>query len=67
MACAVAFNADNLGNLANTPQEFRELQLKYDNLRPVIRWLEDGDNRPSWQDVSACSGVTKAYWAEPSH
>ena len=61
---AVAFDADNLVNVVDTPEELKEYQRKDNDLKPVISWLEQSENRPPWDDVSASSGVTKAYWAQ---
>lgn len=61
---AVAFDADSLVNVVSTPEELKEYQLKDEDLKPIISWLEESENRPPWDAVSAYSGVTKAYWAQ---
>ena len=64
IARAIAFNAGNLADLVNSPNELNEYKLNDDDLKPVMNWLEYGEDRPQWEVASVHSGATKAYWAQ---
>jgi len=33
-------------------------------LSPVIRWLESGQGRPKWEQISSLFPELKGYWAQ---
>ena len=47
-----------------TKEEMEEAQRRDPDLAPIMRAKVDGDQRPSWEDISIESPATKAYWAE---
>ena len=61
---AVQAVAINSNNLVDRWEELREAQRDDNDIKPIIEWLEQSSSRPSWEDVAACNGVTKAYWAQ---
>lgn len=32
------------------------------DIGPVVRWMEEGQNRPKWEEVALMSPATKSYW-----
>ncbi len=46
------------------PEEFRRAQNNDKNWKPVMHWMERGNDRPQWQEVAPNSTEVKAYWAQ---
>jgi hypothetical protein len=46
-----------------SPSEIRKCQLEDKDIKPIIDWKEKSE-RPSWQEVSPLSTITKCYWAQ---
>ncbi|GFV20480.1 retrovirus-related Pol polyprotein from transposon 412 [Trichonephila clavipes] len=44
-------------------EKVREDQMADPDIKPLIEFMESSSNKPSWQDISACSPTTKQYWA----
>jgi hypothetical protein len=47
-----------------TPAQLRDAHMKDTTLAVVLNWKENEDGRPSWRNISACDGTTKAYWSQ---
>ena len=62
-ATAEAAELDELTNVASM-QEIIDAQKGDSNIGPIIRWMMEGNGRPEWTSVSACSEVSKIYWAQ---
>ena len=45
-----------------TAEEFRESQLKDQNVGPILRWKEASNTRPDWKDISSESCEMKTLW-----
>ncbi len=43
---------------------WERIQNNDKNLKPVIDWMERGNDRPQWQEVAPHSAEVKAYWAQ---
>ena len=61
-ATAEAAEFDELTNVAS--MQIIDAQKGDSNIGPIIRWMMEGNGRPEWTSVSACSEVTKIYWAQ---
>lgn len=46
-----------------TNENLKKAQEEDEDLRLLLDWKRSG-NKPNWNDVSACSPVTKSYWAQ---
>ena len=62
-ATAEAAEFDELTNIASM-QEIIDAQKGDSNIGLIIQWMMEGNGRPEWTSVSACSEVTKIYWAQ---
>ena len=62
-ATAEAAEFDELTNVASM-QGIIDAQKGDSKNGPIIRWMMEGNGRPQWTSVSACSEVTKIYWAQ---
>lgn len=49
--------------LSCTREELSAMQVRDPDIGPIVEWKRSGQ-RPEWQDISAMSVVTKAYWAQ---
>ena len=47
-----------------TTEEMVEAQRTDPDIAPILRAKVDGDQRPTWEDISIESPATKSYWAE---
>ena len=47
-----------------TREELRNEQRCDPLLSPVISWLESGQGRPRWEEISSLSPEFKGYWAQ---
>ncbi|KAL7883473.1 hypothetical protein SRHO_G00011310 [Serrasalmus rhombeus] len=47
-----------------TPEQLCEAQKTDPDIAPVWRWLEEGNQRPTWKEVSSYNPATKAYWSQ---
>jgi hypothetical protein len=52
-------NGDNI-----VPDTIKELQAKYADIGPILKWLYEDTSRPDWAIVAPCSEVTKTLWAQ---
>ena len=61
---AVSFDPEGLSYLVDSTDQLKELQMEDADIEPIIQWLKKSNTRPAWEDISAQSGATKAYWAQ---
>lgn len=47
-----------------TAEELCSAQAADPDISPIRRWMERGEERPSWKDVSPYGLATKAYWSQ---
>uniref|UniRef100_A0A8W8M469 C2H2-type domain-containing protein n=1 Tax=Magallana gigas TaxID=29159 RepID=A0A8W8M469_MAGGI len=47
------------------PAQFRQLQLQDKDISPIMTLLDDGSNRPGWNDISHLSMSSFACWLCP--
>ncbi|KAF7695155.1 hypothetical protein HF521_006878, partial [Silurus meridionalis] len=67
--CAVgvvqpAINASTSSFSGWTAEELRFAQAADADIAPIKRWIQEGERRPSWEDVSPYGPATKAYWSQ---
>ena len=43
--------------------EIREAQMADETIAPILKWKEEGVERPTWKEVSAQSVALKTYWS----
>lgn len=55
---------DTTGSGAGPRGEVELAQRTDPDLAPLIVFMEQGSERPQWEDVASSSGVTKRYWAQ---
>lgn len=46
------------------PAQFRQLQLQDKDISPIMTLLDDGSNRPGWNDISQLSCTAKRIWKQ---
>ena len=47
-----------------TTEEIVDAQRTDPDVSPILRSKVDGDQRPTWEEISIESPATKSYWAE---
>ena len=54
----------SLGHESRAPEEIRAEQLNDNDIRPVIKWMEESSEKPSWEVIAPHSRTTKVYCAQ---
>ena len=47
-----------------TNKAVQAVQMKDPDIRPVLEWMEEGEEQPPWSEVAPQSATTKAYWSQ---
>ena len=45
-------------------EQIRKAQADDIDIKPIISWKQNSNERPTWRDVSPANKITKAYWAQ---
>ena len=45
-----------------TPTELRKGQLQDTDIKLILKWKEESEQKPAWKDVSMYSSAVKTYW-----
>ena len=54
----------SLGHESRAPEEIRAEQLNDNDIKPVIKWMEESSEKPSWEVIAPHSQTTKVYCAQ---
>ncbi|KAK3889073.1 hypothetical protein Pcinc_006948 [Petrolisthes cinctipes] len=57
-------NRTAVTELVSAEEDLVRMQLEDADLQPVIEWLQQSTERPSWQEVSRLSLTCKSYWSQ---
>ncbi|KAK3894049.1 hypothetical protein Pcinc_002151 [Petrolisthes cinctipes] len=57
-------NLTAVTRLVSAEKDLVRMQLEDADLQPVIEWLQQSTERPSWQEVSRLSPTCKSYWSQ---
>ncbi|KAL2087962.1 hypothetical protein ACEWY4_016790 [Coilia grayii] len=63
-ACSSTSSSIQLPFQGSSRVELSEAQRNDLEIAPIIRWLEEGQGRPSWVQVSHLGAAAKSYWSQ---
>ena len=56
--------AISLGHESRSPEDIRAEQLQDEDIQPVIKWMEENCEKPTWEVIAPHSQTTKVYCAQ---